>query len=454
MIDSKISHTNQPSPVYRRMVLLLLTMIYALNFIDRQIIGILSPFIQADLGLSNSQMGLLKGLVFALFYTTIGIPIAWLADRYSRINIVSASVAVFSAFTALTGMASSFVSIGLARMGVGFGEAGSSPPSHSMISDLYPEDKRAGALGIFSLGIPIGLGFAYVLSGIVLGNPDNGSAWRDILIWLGVAGLALALLARLIIREPERGMQERADATILSTVPFKEGLAILLKIPSWWFMCFGITFTSFTAYAMSTWQMDYLLPFNSAQSSPKKFTHIMYILGTANCFIYGLGTYLGGQITQKLAQRSVRWYGWVPAITVATAIPLIMITFWAPSTTAHLFFSAITLFFLGMYLGPTFAIAQSLAPINMRAMSTALFFLILNLIALGGGPTAVGFLADYFKGQDYNQILSVRYAISLVTGSMILGVLSFYLASRALPEDLARAQARNMAQSNAQTRLS
>ena len=154
---------------YRSLVLILLTLVYTFNFVDRQIIGILSPFIQADLGLSNSQLGLLKGFLFALFYTVIGIPIAWLADRYNRVNIVSASLAVWSGFTALTGMAGSFLTIGLARMGVGIGEAGGSPPSHSIISDLYPKEERATALGIYAIGIPFGLGFAYFIAGYALG---------------------------------------------------------------------------------------------------------------------------------------------------------------------------------------------------------------------------------------------------------------------------------------------
>jgi len=156
---------------HRTFVLLLLTLIYAFNFIDRQIIGILSPFIQADLGLTNTELGLLKGIVFALFYTIIALPIAWLADRYNRVTIVSTSLAVWSAFTALTGMAGSFLQIGLARIGVGVGEAGGSPPSHSIISDLYPKEKRSGALAIYALGIPIGLGFAYFIAGIALGRP-------------------------------------------------------------------------------------------------------------------------------------------------------------------------------------------------------------------------------------------------------------------------------------------
>jgi len=243
-MNSKVKDDATPGKRYRSLVLLLLTLIYAFNFIDRQIIGILSPFIQADLGLSNSQLGLLKGFLFALFYTVIGLPIAWLADRYSRVNIVSIALATWSGFTALTGMANSFLTIGLARMGVGVGEAGGSPPSHSIISDMYPKEERAGALAIYSLGIPLGLGFAYLMTGFLLGNPDNGMSWRTLLIILGGTGVGLAVVFRLIVREPKRGAQEKAKENAIK-IPFKQALKTLLSIPSWWAMALGIAFASF-----------------------------------------------------------------------------------------------------------------------------------------------------------------------------------------------------------------
>ena len=431
------------SKSYRTFVLLLLTLIYAFNFIDRQIIGILSPFIQADLGLSNSQLGLLKGFLFALFYTVIGLPIAWLADRYSRVNIVGLSLAVWSGFTALTGMANSFLTIGLARMGVGVGEAGGSPPSHSLISDMYPKEERSGALAIYSLGIPLGLGFAYFMTGFLLGNPDNGMNWRTLLITLGVTGVLLAVVFRLTVREPKRGQQENVDANAIK-VPFGTALKTLLSIPSWWAMCLGIASGSFTAYAVSAWQIDYLLPFDGAQESPIGFQKMMYILAATNCFIYGLGTWFGGWLTQKLAVRSVSYYGRVPALSILICLPMVILAFWVPSTILHLAIGGALLFFLGMYLGPSFAIAQTLAPINMRAMSTAIFFLVLNLIALGGGPTTVGFLADVFE-PAHGQVHAIRLSITIVSAGLLVSSLCFFVAAKRLPKDWADAQARNEA---------
>ncbi len=444
MSDTQITtpHSASVSKGKRTMVLLLLTLVYAFNFIDRQIIGILSPFIQAELELTNSQMGILKGILFALFYTVISLPIAWVADRYNRVNIIATAVAVWSGFTALTGMAGGFVSIGLARMGVGVGEAGCSPPAHSVISDLYGKDERSGALAVYSLGIPLGLGFAYFIAGYALGNPGSGFSWRNLLIGLGIAGIVLAVIVRLAIAEPKRGGQEVSETETVKSPPFGEALSTLLSIPSWWAMCLGIAFASFTAYAVATWQIDYLLPFDKAQAEPTGFKHMMYMLAFINMVIYGAGTYFGGWITQKLAKRSVSYYGIVPAITVLICLPLLIAAFWAPTVMGHMVYVAIMLFFLGMYLGPAFAIAQTLAPINMRAMSTAIFFLVLNMIALGGGPTTVGFLADHFK-PELGQVGAIRQALTLVSGALVLSSICFLIVAKKLPKDWADAQRRN-----------
>ena len=179
---------------YRTFALILLTIVYGFNFIDRQILGILAPFIQEDLDLTNTQLGLLIGLAFAVFYTTVAIPIAWLADRYSRVNILSISLATWSAFTALTGLANNFIQIGLARMGVGIGEAGGSPPSHSIISDMFPKEERASALGFYSMGIPLGIMAAYFVTASLMGSSNEDVDWRKIFIFLGVTGVLLAVI--------------------------------------------------------------------------------------------------------------------------------------------------------------------------------------------------------------------------------------------------------------------
>ena len=206
---------NQVSKPYRTYVLTILTLVYAFNFIDRQIIGILSPFIKADLGLNDAQLGWLKGLYFAVLYTVVGIPIAWLADRYSRVNIVAISLTLWSGFTALSGMATTYTQLAIARVGVGIGEAGGSPPSHSILSDLYPKEKRAGALAIYSLGIPFGIMLAFFASAFILKGGDAN--WRLVMLSVGIPGVLLAILLKLTIKEPPRGGNLNTAAAVSYT---------------------------------------------------------------------------------------------------------------------------------------------------------------------------------------------------------------------------------------------
>ena len=232
MTDTQTTATGTPKS-YRTVVLLLLTLVYVFNFVDRQIIGNISPAIKADLGFSDAQLGWLKGFAFALFYSVVGIPLAWLADRYSRVRIVTIALAAWSAMTALTGMASNFTQMFLARLGVGIGEAGGSPPSHSMISDLYAKEERASALGVYSLGIPLGIAFSYILAGALV----ERFGWRGTLLVLGGLGVVLALVLAIVIREPKRGGIDGASAEATKAVGIMESIGTLTRIRSWWAMC-------------------------------------------------------------------------------------------------------------------------------------------------------------------------------------------------------------------------
>ena len=434
-----MSNQNKHSNGYRNFVLVLLTLVYGFNFIDRQIVGILAPFIQKDLGLTNTEMGLLTGLLFAALYTVVAIPIAWLADRYSRVNILTIALATWSGFTALFGLAGNFFQIGLARMGVGIGEAGGSPASHSIISDLYAKEERAGALGIYSMGIPLGIMAAYFVTASLVGPSGEDVNWRRIFVILGLTGIALAVIVRLVLREPVRGAMEFGNNVDVAQPPFFESLISLLKIPSWWWMCFGIALGSFVSYSFSAWQTKYLLLLDPDFN----FQNLLLILGVINGTTYAGGTFLGARLADSWGAKNIRAYGWLPAIAISLCLPIGIISFWVPSVESHLILTTVFLLFMGMYLGPSFAIAQTLAPINQRAMSTALFFFILNLIALGGGPTITGWMIDLFKDTSAD-LESTRYALTVTCLVFVPSILSFLVVARKLPKDWASAEERNL----------
>ncbi|MDB4591876.1 MFS transporter, partial [Gammaproteobacteria bacterium] len=341
-----MSKNNLPSKSYRSFALVLLTVVYGFNFIDRQIVGILAPFIQADLDLTNTQLGLLIGFAFALFYTVIAIPIAWLADRYSRVNILSIALATWSGFTALTGMASNFWQIGLARMGVGIGEAGGSPPSHSIISDMYPKEERAGALGFYAMGIPFGIMAAYFATASLMGSGGDVD-WRRIFIFLGITGIALAGIVKLTLKEPVRGAQELDGATVIKKLPFNESLKSLLKIPAWWAMCFGIAFGSFVSYASSAFQTKFLIALDPSFD----FKTMVILLGIMNGTTYAGGAFFGAKLADKWAAKTIRAYGWLPAIAMSICFPLGVWSYWVQSVEANLILSTVYLLFIGIYLG-------------------------------------------------------------------------------------------------------
>ncbi len=432
------------SPTYRTIVLLLLTLVYTFNFIDRQIIGNLSPFIKEDLGLADWQLGILKGFAFALLYSMLGIPIAWVADRYSRVRIVAVSLALWSGFTAMSGMATSFLQIGFARLGVGIGEAGGSPPSHSIISDLYPKEQRTSALAVYSLGIPVGIMFSFFAAGLLV----ESFGWRGTFYSLGVPGVLLSIALLLVVKEPIRGAMEFRDGKSAAKVQSTgESISTLLSIRSWWGMCLGIAFTSFGSYSVGTWGVDYVVRHNPDYS----FTRLMTILGLINGIAFGAGTYFGGLLAEKWARTNVRAYALVPAITTLVGIPFYISAFWVEHVDVYLACIAVYLLMAGCYLGPSFAIAQTLAPISARAMSTALFFLVLNIIGLGCGPTYIGFLSGHIEGYlppEHGAEDGLRLAMSTIGVVFMIAVSAYLYAAKNLPEDWVMAESRNEGAAN------
>ncbi len=426
--------------LYRTYVLLLLTAVYTFNFIDRQIIAILSPAIKVDLGLADWQLGVLKGFAFAVLYTTLGIPIARLADRTNRVNIISIALALWSGFTALSGVCQNFVQLALARVGVGIGEAGGSPPAHSLISDYYPKEKRAGALGIYAMGIPVGVAFAYLAGGWI----TQTFSWRLAFAIVGLPGLILALLLKLTVREPARGVTENAAAdgfgsegerSFLSEVGvIWRAAKHLLSIPTYRAVVFGTTAISFSAYANGNWIVD----FYARSHSDFSLLKVLFALGLISGTAYALGTFLGGYLVDKLGQKSKRMYGYVPAIALLINAPLFLVALWHPSAVVSLLFQIPVQLTIGFYLGPAFALAQTLAPVSVRALSTAVFFFILNMIALGFGPTTAGVVSSMLSG-GMGEELALRWSLTIVSFAGLIGAWYFYLVAKRVPADWEKA---------------
>ncbi|MBQ4829718.1 MFS transporter [Alteromonas sp. CI.11.F.A3] len=423
------------SRAYRNYVLVILTLVYAFNFIDRQIIGILSPFIKADLGLDDAQLGLLKGVYFAILYTVVGIPIAWLADRYSRVNIIAISLTLWSGFTAASGLAMNYTQLALARIGVGIGEAGGSPPSHSIISDLFPKEKRAGALAIYSLGIPFGVMLAFFASAFFL---QGGSAdWRTVMISVGLPGVILALLLKFTVKEPKRTESVKTDDTEKASV--SASLKTLLKIPTWWGMALGISFGSFGNYAISTWIIDYYV----RAFAGLDITQLLIAFGIINGSAYALGVWLGGYIADRWGKQNKKAYALLPAIALIIGVPALYFSLQVNDLWLSVGLMTFLLFTSGSYLGPSFAMAQTLAPINVRAMSTALFFFVLNIIALGGGPTITGIISQALV-PSMGEVEALRQSLLYLIVPYALSIIVFLWTSTKIVKDWEMAESRGL----------
>lgn len=415
---------------YKWYVLGILTIVYTFNFVDRQIIAILSPAIKEDLGLSDSMLGLLKGLAFVVLYTTLGIPIAWAADRFHRVNIVASALAIWSGFTALSGFAANAWQLAFARVGVGIGEAGCSPPAHSLISDYFPKDRRSSALAIYSMGIPFGQMFAFLAGGWML----QELGWRYAFFLVGIPGVLLAVIMKFTVREPIRGASDGATAV---DIPFREGLKALTSIPSFWGVTAGVTAASFTGYGTGLWVVDFY-----RRTYELSYLEITLPLALLNGVAYGVGTFLGGWLTDRFGAKNKSAYAWIPGAGMLATIPVGWLNIWSPTPLGAFLWSAPFLIGLGMYLGPSFSLVQTLAPVRMRAFATALFFFILNLIALGGAPLWIGAVSDALA-VEHGDTTSLRIALTTLAGSSALAALAFYWTGRRLPIDWAKAEAAN-----------
>lgn len=412
-----------PAPSsYRFLVLALLFAVYAFNFIDRQILGILVPAIKADLGFTDTELGWLGGPAFAIFYTALGVPIAWLADRSNRTWIVTIALTVWSAFTAACGFAQNFVQLFAARLGVGIGEAGGVAPSYSLISDYFPPNERARALAVYSFGIPIGSAAGILVGGLLASQLD----WRLAFIVVGVAGILLAPIFRLLVREPKRGGYD-AQPTHAPLSSFRSSAGVLLSKPSYWLLSLGAASSSIMGYGIFFWMPSFLVRsfgFSIEQVS-LYYGAILFIGGVA-------GVWFGGLLADVMGKKRSR-YALIPAAAFALTLPCYVFGLLSNSPLLA-FFLFLPPTALGlMWLGPVITAVQHLAPANARTTASALFLFINNLIGLGLGSLLIGALSDALTARFGEEAL--RYSILAGTGFYLLASALMAAASRYLKGD-------------------
>jgi MFS family permease len=415
-----------PTSAYRSYVLGLLVVVYTMNFLDRQILGILASSIKKELTLSDSELGLMHGLAFALLYSTLGVPIAWLADRSSRRRIMAYALGLWSAFTAICGFANSFWQLFLARVGVGIGEAGGVAPAYSLIADYFPKHQRARALAVYSLGIPIGSGCGVVFGGLVASAID----WRFAFYIAGGIGLVLAPIFRYTVRDPHRGGVDAAGQPAAATAPagFLDVWQIVSRKRTFWLVSFGAALSSVCGYGIAFWLPSFFeRSFHLTLVERSLFYGAMVLLGGS------LGIIGGGVVADRVGARNQAAYPLIPAIAFLIALPCFFVAVGASSLwVAFPLFLIPTALNLA-WLGPVLATVQHLVPAHMRTTASAMFLLINNLFGIGVGSYYFGVISDLLR--PHYGAESLRYSIYTGLGFYALAAILFLIASRTVKKD-------------------
>ena len=400
-------------------VLALLLLAYIFNFLDRTILNILAGPIIADLQLTDTEFGAITGLAFAILYSVMGVPLALLADRTSRSRVIAGALAVWSGFTALCGTATSFGQLFFYRLGVGVGEAGGVAPSYALIADYFPPQRRARALAIFSLGIPLGLAGGTLIGAYLATWID----WRAAFLVMGVAGLVLAPVMLLVVRDVRHGPGGQVTPpALLSAFP------IIARKPTFWLMAVAASCSSLAGYGLAAWTPSVLeRSFGFSLIERGQFLASIFLIGGT------AGVFAGGWLADRLGQGDRRWYARLPAIAWLITAP----TFAIGLMTQNLWIAWPLLLIPNalniLWLGPVATAVQHLVPRPMRSTASASFLLINNLIGLGVGPMLIGALSDLFKARFGTEAL--RYAAVSVVGFYLLAALLMLLAVRRLRQD-------------------
>ncbi len=417
---------NEKRPGYRYAVLAMLTLTYTFNFLDRQILGILKEPIKRDLGLSDTELGLMGGLAFAMLYSTVAVPVAWAADRMRRTWIITVALALWSGFTMLCGAATGFWSLFLARLGVGFGEAGGVAPAYSLVGDYFPPAQRARALAAYSFGIPLGSALGTLFGGLMAAYID----WRFAFVAVGAAGVLLAPLFKWVVKDPVRGAFDSVGhATEKPVAPrFADVVRTVLPKPTFWLLAFGAASSSICGYGVAFWLPSFFmrsLQLTLAQTS--LFYGSLQLLGGM------AGIWLGGALSDRLGATNRRAYALVPAVCYLVGLPFFLTAMNSTSLVVAWLLFVVPIGLNLAWLGPVVNAVQHLAPANMRSTTSALFLLVNNLLGLAVGLWVFGFVSDLLAPRYGAE--SMRYAIYYGLSFYLLAATLLYFASRRLPAD-------------------
>jgi MFS family permease len=399
-----------------------LFVVYIFNFIDRQILAILLEPIKQDLQVSDTALGFLTGFAFAIFYTFAGLPLAQLADRWVRRSLIALSLVTWSVMTAASGLARGFTDLALARIGVGIGEAGATPPAHSLLSDYFPPEKRATVLALYASGIYVGVGLGFWLGGWI--NDTYG--WRMAFFVVGLPGVFMALLVRFTIREPVRGMSERHFVRA-QQYSLRDAWRFFISLPAGRYLAIAGGLHAFVSYGLGAWIPAFFVRLH--HMTPGELGEwLSWITALGG----GAGTFLGGWIADRWVRRQPRARVYVALVGVLLAIPLVATALLLQNTHWALLSYLPASICSSLWIGPSFAVAQDLVPPAMRAMSSAVFLFISTIIGMGAGPQIVGILNDWIGTPD-----AIRY--SLLSIAIVMNLLSavfFWLAGNSLEQDL------------------
>ena len=400
-------------------VLAMLTFVYVLNFLDRQLLGILAKPIQDSLHVTDGQLGLIGGLYFAMFYCFIAIPVGWLADRTNRVAVLTAACAIWSAATIACGMARTYPGLVLARMTVGFGEAGGVPPSYAIITDTFAPGTRGRAFGIYNLGPPIGAALGVAFGASIAAAFD----WRIAFIGIGAVGVVTAIALPFIVKEPVKGATDGLAAAPAEKAPFWPTLRAFFANPILTLAGFGGGATQFVTYGLGNFAVLFLI-------REKGMTLEQIAVFYAIALVIGMcgGMILSGWLIDKVTKTSRVGYALAPAGSLAIAMPFYVGFVWAPTWPLALCLLTVTMFFNYFYLSCSVALTQDEVAPNQRVLAGALLLLVMNFIGLGLGPTWVGQVSDWAKAHGHAK--SLQFALYTLTPFYLIAISLFLWLAR------------------------